>query len=67
MPEAVTELIGRHPRATCGEARKPPVSQREQMYALGGGSDARAAVDIQTQAPEAGASQMLPNPGVLDL
>lgn len=37
------------------------------MYAPGGGSDARAAVDIQTQTPEAGASQMLPNPGVLDL
>ena len=35
------------------------------MYAPGGGSDARAAVDIQTQTPEAGASQMLPNPGVM--
>lgn len=39
----------------------------EQMHAPGGGSDARAAVDIQTQTPEAGASQMLPDPGVLDL
>ena len=40
---------------------------REQMYAPGGGSDARAAVDVPTQTPEAGASQMLPDPGMLDL
>lgn len=37
------------------------------MYDPEGGSDARAAVDIQTQTPEAGASQMLANLGVLDL
>ena len=45
--------------------QKPPVSQGAD--APGGGSDARAAVDVPTQTPEAGASQMLPDPGVLDL